>query len=267
MSNQGPVVQDDVITINAQHFLLPMGLLLSTIFLGIMVFLGLNNIANALEGSTLTTTATGTTAQPTVGDPTGDVPAPAPAAATSAEVGDTAAILGDRSSAKVAIIEFSDYNCSFCTRHHQQTNDQIVKEFVETGEAILVYRNFAGVGGQTTADAANAAECYREQAGDSAFFELIKKVYNTTDTRTKDMVVGFAKEALGSNTSAFDSCVSANDFADAVAADRAYAATLGINGTPGFFVGSLNADGSVDGELISGAQEFAVFKSTIEKYL
>lgn len=81
--------------------------------------------------------------------------------------------------AKVAIVEFSDYNCSFCQRFHQQTFDLIKTNFVDNNQILYVYRDFPGVGGEYTRRAAAAAECFREQKGDSEFFNLIKSVYGS----------------------------------------------------------------------------------------
>ena len=54
---------------------------------------------------------------------------------------------------------------------------------------------------------------------------------------------------------------------DEVNNDAKDAAAIGINGTPGFFIGKLDKDGNVDGEVLSGAQPFEKFQQIIEKYM
>lgn len=81
--------------------------------------------------------------------------------------------------AKVAIVEFSDYNCSYCQRFHQETFDQIKTNFVDNNQILYVYRDFPGVGSEYTRRAAAAAECFREQKGDKEFINLIKSIYGS----------------------------------------------------------------------------------------
>ena len=42
---------------------------------------------------------------------------------------------------------------------------------------------------------------------------------------------------------------------------------MGISGTPGFLVGAIKDDGTVEGELIFGAYPFETFADTIETFL
>lgn len=66
-----------------------------------------------------------------------------------------------QSSAKVTLIEFSDYECPFCARHFTQTEGQIVKEYIDTGKVKFYYRDFPlsqiHPGAQKAAEAARCA--------------------------------------------------------------------------------------------------------------
>jgi protein-disulfide isomerase len=44
--------------------------------------------------------------------------------------------------AKVTLIEFSDYQCSFCGRHFSQTLPRLMTEYVKTGKVKYVLRDF-----------------------------------------------------------------------------------------------------------------------------
>lgn len=102
-------------------------------------------------------------------------PSLANSATATADIDDDAKL--GNTDAKVAIVEFSDYNCSFCQRYHQQTFEQIKTNFIDSDQILYVYRDFPGVGGDFTRRAAVAAECFREQKGDVEFFNLIKSAY------------------------------------------------------------------------------------------
>lgn len=66
-----------------------------------------------------------------------------------------------QSSAKVTLIEFSDYQCPFCARHFTQTESQIIKEYVDSAKVKFYYRDFPlsqiHPGAQKAAEAARCA--------------------------------------------------------------------------------------------------------------
>src|SRR4051812_24361278 len=51
------------------------------------------------------------------------------------------AIKGNKG-AKVTLVEFTDYQCPFCTRHFRDTMPQIENEYVKTGKIQYVLRDF-----------------------------------------------------------------------------------------------------------------------------
>src|SRR5574341_639398 len=46
--------------------------------------------------------------------------------------------------AKVALIEFTDYQCPFCARHSTQTAPQIDKDYIQSDKVKYVLRDFPG---------------------------------------------------------------------------------------------------------------------------
>ena len=91
---------------------------------------------------------------------------------------DDDAWIGDREQAQLAIVEFSDFNCPYCARFHQETLAHIIDTYVRDGRVLYVYRDFIGVGGQSSLAAASAAECVREQAGDEAYLTLVHALFS-----------------------------------------------------------------------------------------
>lgn len=177
--------------------------------------------------------------------------------------------LGDKNKAKIAIVEFSDYECPFCKKFHDQTFDDIVKEYVDTGKAIIVFRDFPlDFHNPAATTSANVAQCVKDIANDKKYFEMMKLIYQNTALNGK----GMAKEKyielaaqIGVDANQFKTCLESNKFGDEIKKDVADGSQAGINGTPGFIIGKLNSNGEVDGELVSGAQPISVFRDVLER--
>ena len=172
--------------------------------------------------------------------------------------------LGDIKKAKVAIVEYTDYQCPYCARHATDTKPSIVENYVDTGKIIHVVRNFLlDFHGQIALDTANAALCIDEIGGPSKFFDFYDKAYEQTST---DALAAIAKD-LGVNMGKYDTCMSENRYADTITQDMADGAAAGVQGTPGFVIGVLDKDGNVKGKLIAGAYPYESFETIIEEML
>ena len=184
---------------------------------------------------------------------------------------DDDAVLGDKEKAKVAIVEFSDYECSFCKRFVDTTLGQIVENYIDTEKAILVFRDLPlPFHDPASSREAMAAECARDQGGDKKYFEFHDQIFENSPGNGTGLAVadlGKLADKIGLSGTELVSCVEDNKFKKEVAADVADAASVGINGTPGFVVGKLTEDGEVTGVVISGAQPYAVFEAAVEKML
>ncbi len=75
---------------------------------------------------------------------------------------DDDAVLGNPN-ASVGIIIFGDYQCPFCERAFQASEAQARKDYVDTGKAYMVFRDFPLSFHQAAQPAAEAAECAHEQ--------------------------------------------------------------------------------------------------------
>lgn len=77
-------------------------------------------------------------------------------------------------------------------------------------------------------------------------------------------------EALGLDVAAFDACMTANKYAESIRADMKEAAKVGITGTPGFVLGTVDPKDptKVTGvSFIRGAQTFPAFQAQIDPLL
>ena len=158
--------------------------------------------------------------------------------------------------APVTLIEFSDFQCSFCRKFWQTTLPQIEKKYIKTGKVKFVYRHFAILGKPSVA-AAQAAECAGEQ---DKFWPYHDKLFASagaplafTDAKLK----GYAKE-LGLKSENFNRCLDSGKYFKKVDGETATAGFLGARGTPAFFL---------NGQMLVGAQPFEVFEAVFEKEL
>jgi len=202
-------------------------------------------------------------------NPSQKVVPPAPTPSIQEVSMDNDAVLGDPN-APVTIIEFSDYECPYCKSYFQNTFPDIKKEYVDTGKVKVVYRDFPlSFHDPMATTEAIAAECVRKEGGDEKYFEFHDKIFENTSSNgnglTVDQLYGFATD-LGLSATDLKTCVEAREFEQEVKDDINYSSSVGVTGTPSFFVGK-SGESSIKGELVVGAQPFSTFKDLIEKYL
>ena len=179
-------------------------------------------------------------------------------------------VLGDKN-APVTLIEFSDYECPFCKRHYDQVYGQIKKDYIDTGKVKLVYRDFPlSFHDPMATKEAVAANCAREQGGDSTYFKFHDEIFKRTTSNgnglSDDKVKTIASD-LGLDTTSFNSCYDAQKLKDEVTKDIADGSAGGVSGTPGFFIGKSSPDGKITGTPLVGAQPYAAFKTIIDQQL
>lgn len=167
-----------------------------------------------------------------------------------------------KADAKIAIVEFSDFNCPYCSRFHSETLPQILQNYVDTGDAVFVYRDFIGVGGNVSLDAAQAAECAREQMSNDQYYELISQIYAAQGRKNQSLVVSLA-EKMSLDVEQINSCIEDDHTRQDVVDDTRLAQSTGIRATPSFLIGKFE-NGTVEGKVISGAQPYAIFENYLD---
>ena len=162
--------------------------------------------------------------------------------------------LGD-ANAPVTIVEFSDFQCPFCGRFFTETLPLIKQNYIDTGKAKFVYRDFplSSIHPEAT-PAAEAAECADEQG---KFWEFHDKIFMNQEVLGKEFYI-LAAGDLGLNIGQFIQCINTRRYQSEVQADFNYGSGLGITGTPTIFI---------NGRMIVGAQPYAVFQQAIEAEL
>ena len=178
---------------------------------------------------------------------------------------DGSPFMGDKN-ASLTLIEFSDYQCPFCSRHFQQTLPQIITEYVKTGKVKYVLRDFPLQSMHPAAlKAAEAARC----AGDQGkYWEMHDRLLvNPRALAPKDLTAH--AQSVGVEALSFQRCVEAGKYAATVRKDLADGQQAGVNGTPTFFLGVTDSNNpSVKAtRTLVGAQPYSSFKEAIDGLL
>ncbi len=156
--------------------------------------------------------------------------------------------------AKVTIVEFSDFECPYCAKFHQQTFPQIKKDYIDTGKVRFIYRDFPLPFHNHAQKAAEASECADEQG---KYWEYHNLLFENYDSLSVENLKKFAVD-LKLDTAKFNSCLDSGKMSSEVSKDSQEGQGYGVSGTPAFFV---------NGKLLTGAQPFAVFQQAIEAEL
>jgi protein-disulfide isomerase len=254
------------VTIDIQPFLTPISILLSSIIIAVSIFFTFHDV-QLLPGRTGTTTGTTVTATPTVAAAAGDTTG----SSAKTTLSDNP-VLGNKSTAKVAIVEFSDFECPFCKTFSQTTLPKIVSDYVDSGKAIYIYRYYPLSFHEPNATkAAMAAACVNEQGGADKFYKFATEYFSKTIANGTGLPAGTTVDTiasgLGLDTGKLDSCITAAKFQTKITTDTSEGTASGVNGTPGFIIGTFDAQGNVDGVSIPGAQDYSVFKTAIDSQL
>jgi protein-disulfide isomerase len=217
---------------------------------GIALTLVLSNFAGvaiAAPGNGGNGGRTVTTTTPTPTNTGGTAPSGQLAAATD----DDHVRGGDIDKADVVIIEYSDFECPFCSRHHP-TMLQVMEEYGD--KVAWVYRHFPLSFHPEAKPAALASECAAEQG---KFWEYADALFENQTLLADGYYATLAGE-LGLNANKFNDCFDSAKYQAVVDADTASGAAAGVNGTPATFI---------NGQLVSGAVPFASLKTIIDAEL
>jgi len=171
-------------------------------------------------------------------------------------------ILGD-SNAPLTLIEFGDYQCTFCNKFFHETIESILTNYVETGKVKILFKDFIVVG-QDSMHAANAAHCANDQ---QMFWQYHSILYNNwagegTGWVSSEQLNKFAN-TLGLDMDKFSNCVSELKWEKLVNASHDDGVVLGVTATPTFFV----IDQNKNVMKITGAQQYDVFKKVFDSSL
>ena len=163
-------------------------------------------------------------------------------------------------SARVWLVEVSDFQCPFCKQWHDETFAKIDQEYVKTGKVRMAYLNFPLTRIHKNAQiAAEAAMCAGVQG---KFWELHNSLFQTqpkwAEAKTPIVVFDSLARSAGVELKAWDRCMTSHAMAKLIDADRDRSARAGVESTPTFFVGD---------RALAGAYPVDTFRVAIDQAL
>lgn len=158
-------------------------------------------------------------------------------------------IKGDKT-AKVTLVEFTDYECPFCQRAATQSIP-VLNKYIESGDLKIITKDYPLPFHPQAQKAAEAAHCARDQGGDAKYYAMHDLLFSDGVVGGVETFKGYATQ-IGLDANKFSTCLSSGKFAEEVQADLEYGQTVGVQGTPAFFM---------NGRMISGACPAQTFES------
>ncbi len=168
-----------------------------------------------------------------------------------------APVLGN-ANAPVTIVEYGDFQCPSCGAFYRTIEPELVRRYIDTGKAKLVFKHFPWIGGESKL-AAQAASCAGAQG---KFWPYHDYLYahqrgENSGAFSAANLKSFAS-ALSLDRPTFDACLDSGAYKGVVERDFDEVRGLGFTATPTFLI---------NGQRIVGAQSFAVFAGAIDKQL
>ena len=167
-------------------------------------------------------------------------------------------------SAPLVMVEFSDYQCSFCARHTKETYPEIFENYVKTGKIRYAFVDKPLPSHDKADEAAEAAHCAAEQG---KYWEMHKEML--LDSDSLDDLTTLAS-SIGLDVPEFKNCMETKKYSGTVAENLSLAERLSVPSVPGFVIASRDPDNPkrVKGiSYIRGAQPYAQFQKEIDRAL
>lgn len=142
----------------------------------------------------------------------------------------------DAGGGRVALVEFSDYQCPYCRKAHQE----LVAFLSKHPDVGVVYRHFPLAIHPLAVRAALASICAEQQG---RFQDLHRRLFETTDWQQDTNWVNEARRASVPDLRRFRACLTSGEATRRLDADRAIGDKVDVTGTPAFFGPTVVAHG------------------------
>jgi len=161
--------------------------------------------------------------------------------------------------APLTIVEWGDYQCTFCYRFHQSSKDILIQEYVNTGKINFVFRDFP-LNGPDSVLAATASYCADDQG---KYWEYHDEIYKNwagerTGWVTRQSLDQFAN-TVGLDLVQFNKCLDDKKYEQKVLENEKFGTKIGIKATPSFLIFNNEKITKIEGN-----QPFSVFRQAID---
>ena len=148
-------------------------------------------------------------------------------------------------SARIRVIELSDYGCGYCRQFHTETFPTLLKDYIETGKVHWKYITYVSGMFQNGLSAAFVAEC----AGEQGLFAPVNDLLYERQADWKNQGDPFpvyeelAREA-GVDVDELNACIDEERPEDRVRSGVVTGRNLGVRGTPAFVANTVPVMGA-----------------------
>ena len=184
----------------------------------------------------------------------------------SKPVADFVPILGN--SSNIIMVEFGDYQCTFCAKFHNETREQIMKNFVDLGKINFIFKDYIVNDIPTDKGSSMGAEASYCAGEQGKYWDYHAELYDNwkgegTGWITNDSLKQFAKNIQIPNIEQFSTCIESNKYSRLVQNNDNIARSMGLSGTPSFI---LIKDNNIE-TIIPGALPYEIFEQTLNRLL
>lgn len=156
-----------------------------------------------------------------------------------------------KSDAPVTIFEYASLDCPHCADFEEHTLPTIEKDWIDTGKARLVFRDFPLHEGAVRA--AILARCAPPQQFFSFVSVLFQSQSNWALAQNTDAELAKLARLSGMSDDKFKQCMSDKTIETQVYASRLEGEKYGINSTPTFFINGTKVEGALGPEAFERA--------------
>jgi len=162
--------------------------------------------------------------------------------------------------APITILEWGDYQCTFCYKFHQNTLDIINEDFIKKGKVKLVFKDFP-LNGPDSLLAAEASYCAQDQGKYWQYHDELYKNWGGERTGwvTRDSLDKFGT-TVNLDLNKFNNCLDERKYQEKVISLHEFGKEIGIDATPSFLV--FNDEKVIK---IRGNQPLEVFLKTFDE--
>ena len=168
----------------------------------------------------------------------------------------------------ITMIEFGDYQCTFCAKFHNEIREHIIKNFVDLGKINFIFKDYIvndNAIDRSSTKSAEASYCAAEQ---DKYWDYHTELYDNwggekTGWITNDSLKQFARNIQIPDIEKFSHCIQSNKYLNIVQNNDNIARSMGLTGTPSFI---LIKDNNIQ-SIIPGALPYEIFEQTLNGLL
>lgn len=163
--------------------------------------------------------------------------------------------------APLTVVEWGDYQCTYCHLFHESSKDLLLREYVDSGKIKFVFRDFLLNG----PDSILAAEASYSAGDQNKYWEYHDELYKNwggerTGWVTRQSLDRFAK-TVGIDPLSFNKCLDDNKCRQKVLQNEKFANQIGISATPSFLIFDNQKIIKIEGN-----QPLSVFRQAINSF-